>query len=1075
MKIWEKAIDNRVAVYLFMLMIIIVGGKEYFSLPREAAPDITIPLVIVSTPYVGVSAMDIEGLVTKPLEQSFRSLKDVKEIRSSSKEGLSTVQVEFNTGIDIDDAVRRVRDKVNSTLPELPQDILDPVVSEINFSEFPIMFINVGGDVGNARLRKIAEDLQDKIETVPGVLRVDLNGGLKPEVQINCDVNRLNAFNIGFSDIIDKIKSENLTIPGGVIDNGKMNYSIRIPGEFQKVKPLEDIIIKLHQGKPVYIRDVAEVVYGFEDRQSYARMNGTEVVSLAVRKRAGENLLRIAGDVKSIVREERLNVPPGVSLVISNDVSKAIDRQVSELENSIITGMALVVLVMFMFLGFKNSLLISTAIPLSMLIGFIVIAYAGITLNFVVLFALVLVLGILVDDAVVVIENIYRHQQDFKTAPILAAKNATAEVAVPVVSATITTVSPFVPLLFWPGVVGDFMSFLPITLIIMLAASLVVAFVISPVQGAVWINYQKEIRKVRENRAHPVWWRKYNPITYLYHKMDEQVFPMLQRVYVKTLHWTLERKGLTIGGSIALLVVVLVLFGLFNNGVEFFPSTQPNQVTVSIAFPPGTSLDVTNQATELLEDRIRGVKGRDDIEYMVANVGTSDDPFDFGGGRGTSNKSRISINFLEKLKRKQSSFTTMEEIRDRATNIAGADIKVEERQMGPPVGAPVSIEIAGEDYDRLASISADIQNAIRDVPNLVDLKDDYDEGKPEIEILVDREKAALFWTSTGQIANTVRAAVNGIEASKYRVGEDEYNIRVRLSREQRKSITDLERVHITFMNRRGQLLSIPLTSVATIKLTQGIASIRRKDLKRVVTITANNEGRPSAEVLKDVKARLKEYRLPAGYTLSFTGEDEEQKKAQDFLGNAFMIALLLVFLILVSEFNSLKIPVIIMASVALSLIGVLFGLLVMQEPFGIIMTGVGIISLAGIVVKNAIVLLDFVKQLRERGMSLNEALVEAGRVRLRPVILTAVTTAAGLLPLATGIDFDWFNFKLVIGAESADFWRPLALAVIFGLSFSTFLTLVLVPTMYALLEQWQKSLGARFRRMFRMQTLEEQC
>ena len=515
MKLSNLAVDNKIAVYILMLMILIVGWGTYTSLPREAAPDITIPLVIVSTPYIGVSATDIEGLVTQPMERALKSLKDLKQISSVSKEGLSTIRVEFTTGVDMDEALRRVRDKVNSTKPTLPSDILEPVVSEINFSEFPILYVNVGGNLGLARLKHVAEDLQDKIEAIPGVLRADLSGGLEPEVQVNVDVHRLNAYQLSFSDITSAIQSENLSIPGGTMDDGRETFSVRIPGEFKEVRPIEDIVVKIQNGKPIYVRDVANVQYSFEDRTTYARLNGKEVVSLGVRKRAGENLINIAEKVKTLLAQERKTVPAGVELTVSNDQSKFINRSVKELENSIFTGMFLVVLSLFMFFGFKNSLLVSTAIPFSMLIGFIVLGMFDITLNFVVLFALVLALGILVDDAIVVIENIYRHQQEYKKSPKQAAKDGTAEVAMPVAASTITTISPFVPLLFWPGVVGDFMWYLPITLIATLGASLFVAFVISPVQGAQWINYQREIKKARENLEHPHWYKKYNPFTWL--------------------------------------------------------------------------------------------------------------------------------------------------------------------------------------------------------------------------------------------------------------------------------------------------------------------------------------------------------------------------------------------------------------------------------------------------------------------------------------------------------------------------------------------------------------------------------
>ncbi|MBI4811688.1 MAG: efflux RND transporter permease subunit, partial [Ignavibacteriales bacterium] len=760
MKIWSIAVDNKVAIYVLMALIIVFGMISYNRLPREASPDVTIPIIIVATPYIGVSPVDIEGLITQPLERALKGLKDLKQITSVSKEGLSTIRVEFNTGVDIDEALRRVRDKVNSTLPQLPDDILDPVINEINISEFPIMYVNVGGDVGLARLKKIAEGIQDKIEGIPGVLRADISGGLEPEVQVNVDVYRMNAYQVSFDDVANAIRGENLSIPGGSINTKEKSLTIRVPGEFKEVKPLEDIVLKIQNNKPIYLRDVATVNYSFEDRQTYARLNMLEVVSLAVRKRAGENLLRITDEVKRIADEEQAQLPQGIKLDISNDQSRFVTRMVKELENSILTGMFLVVMSLFMFFGFKNSLLISTAIPLSMFVGFVVLSALGITLNMVVLFSLVMVLGILVDDAIVVIENTYRHQQEYGEHPIQAAKTAAGEVFVPVLTSTITTLSAFLPLAFWPGIVGDFMKYFPFTLIITLTASLFVAYVISPVQSAQWINYRKEIIRAKRNLEHPHWYRKYNPFTILYHKVDEKFFPWLQQGYVKILQWTLKRKGLTIWASFGMLIFVVILFALFNKGVEFFPNTEPSQVSISIESPAGTSLDVTNDISNIIEERLDEIPGKNDVEFISTSIGTSDDPFDMGG-QGTSNKGRVAINFHEKIKREQNTFLTLEEVRESILGIAGVDLRVAKQQMGPPVGAPVSIEISGEDYDQLASLSLLVREKIKDIPGLVDLKDDYNTGRPEVEVRIDREKAGMYYTTTGQIASTVRAAIAG--------------------------------------------------------------------------------------------------------------------------------------------------------------------------------------------------------------------------------------------------------------------------------------------------------------------------
>ncbi|MBI5648304.1 MAG: efflux RND transporter permease subunit [Ignavibacteriae bacterium] len=1066
MRIWNLAVDNRVAVYIFMLIIVVLGTQAYITMPREASPDVTVPFVIVSIPYVGVSPADIEGLVTQPLEREIKTLKDIKTITSSSSEGLSTTFVEFNTGIDIDEALRRVRDKVNSTKPKLPNDILEPIVNEINLSEFPIMYVTVGGSLGVARLKEYADALKEKFEAIPGVLSADITGGLEPEVQINADVNRMKGYDISFEDITNAIRGENVTIPGGSINNGSTDLTVRVPGQYKDPKPIADIVVKMRNGQPIYIRDVAELKYSFEDRKTFSRVNDKPVVTVGVKKRAGENLIRIADEVHSIVEKERPLLPAGATLNITNDQSIFVKRMVNELENSIITGMVLVILVLFMFFGVKNAMLISTSIPLSMLMGFIILSAMGVTLNIVVLFTLVLVLGIVVDDAIVVIENIYRHQQEYGEDLIQAAKNATREVAVPVATSTFTTVAAFIPLLFWPGVVGEFMKYMPITLIATMLSSLFVAYVVSPVQGSKFINYKQEIAKAKWSLEHPSLWRRYNPFTVIYHWVDERLFPAAQNNYVHVLRWAFKHKNLTIGGAFALLVLSFITFGAFSAGVVFFPETEPNLVTVGITMPSGTPLEVTNQATLLVEKHIREVKGVDDIEFRVANVGTSSNPFDFGAG-STADKASVAVNFYEKAKRSQSTFATLDRIREATKNIPGAEIKVEKQQMGPPVGAPISIEIAGDDFNRLRTLSEQIQRTIKTIPGIVDLKDDYNIGKPEVQVIIDREKAALLEMSTGQIASVVRTAINGTEASKFRVGEDEYKITVRLREDQRASAEALQNLNVTFMNRRGVLMSVPIASVADVVRGTGLTGIKRKDLTRVITITGNVRGRLANDVLTDVRTRLAGFEVPNGYTVNYSGEQKEQDEAAAFLTKALIITLLLVFLIIVAEFNSVKIPTIIMVSVLLSLIGVLFGLVITGTAFSIVMTGVGVIALAGIVVKNAIVLLDFTKHIKTESNSLEESLLEAGRVRLRPVILTAVSTILGIIPLATGVDFSWREFHFVVGAESGGMWRPLGVAIVFGLGVSTFLTLVVVPTYYAWAEEKTAWAVAKIKRVFR--------
>ena len=1033
MKFFKLFVDNKVVVYIFTFIIVLAGISAYISLPREASPSIQIPYVFISTVYIGVSPEEIEKLVTMEIEKQVKAISDIKQITSVSRESFSSITVEFNPDVKIDDALQKVRDKVSVAKSNMPKDIEEPVIAEVNLSEQPILYINISGNYGLAKLKEAADRLSDQIEGVQGVLSAEVVGGLEREVKINVNADRLKYYSLGLNDITNTISAENLNIPGGSVDIGDLNYLIRVPGEVEDPRVFGDLIVKSDiKGNPIYIRDVAQVIYGYKERTSYSRENGQDAVTIIIKKQSGENLVRIADEIKDLVKVEQKNLPDGMKISFTGDQSKSIKNTVHELENGVITGVVLVVIVLFLFLGLRIASLTATSIPLSFLISFIILNTMGVTLNIVVLFTLILVLGIIVDDAIVVMENIFRLQEKEGYSPYDAALEGPREVAFPVTIATLTIIASFFPLLFFPGIVGEFMRYLPLTLIVCLFSSLFVAMVISPVQAAVFIHVKKQKEKDAK--------KKFRPISKFIEHFDEKFFSTVLGWYEKTLRYALRHRVLTIGGTVGLLIVSFVVYGKFNNGVEFFPSVEPRQANINIVMPSGTNIDKTNVFTKMIEDRI---KKYDDIEYYVSNVGSSSNPMDFGGS--VSNKSTITVNFYDKLDRKRSSFEAMEDIRTAITGIAGGDIDISKQSNGPPTGPPVNIEISGDDFVKLGALADQIKDQIKDIPGLTDLKDDYIESRPEIKVTIDRDRAALYKLNTAAIASTIRIAINGTEASKFRVGEDEYDITVRLDKTQRDNVSSIENLYIT--NRDGA--NIPLTSVAKIEFSGGLEKINRKDQKRVVTVSANAEGRLGNDVLNDVKAKLKDFKLPDEYMITYTGESKDQNEASAFLGKAFLVSLLLIFLFMVMEFNSLRTPLIIMFSVLLSLIGVFFGLLVTQTPFGIMMTGIGVISLGGIVVRNAIVLLDFQKELVKRGLSRDEALVQSGVIRLRPVFLTAVCTILGLVPLTTGVDFDWRSLSWVIGGENTAFWRPMGVAIIFGLSVATFLTLVVIPAIFS--------------------------
>ncbi|MCP5061945.1 MAG: efflux RND transporter permease subunit [Ignavibacteriae bacterium] len=1102
MKISEVSIDNRTSVFILTFIILIIGITSYISLPREAAPDVSIPMVIVSTPYFGVSPEDIESLITQPIEKELNAISEIKKITSSSLEGFSTIQAEFESGYDIDDALQKVREKVDKAEAELPSDAEKPNIIEINFSEFPIMTYNISGPVGLVKLKDIADELQDKIENITGVLEVKISGGLEREVQVNVDANKLVHFKVRFKDVIDAITNENKTIPGGSIDVENSSFLVRVPGEFDKPFIIQDLIVKLKEGRPIYLKDVATVNYSFKDRTTYARLNEVDCVTLNISKRTGSNIVTIADNVKSIIKSYKEKYPETINFQLTVDQSEDTKRSVKNLENNIFSGLVLVLLVLFLLLGGRNAMFVALAIPLSMLIAFILLSLLGITLNMVVLFSLILALGMLVDNAIVVIENIYKFLEEGNDL-ITSAKMGTKEVAWPITTSTLTTLVAFGPLIFWPGIVGDFMSYLPITLILTLASSLFVALVINPVFASKFMKLEKPITNPKSifekmffylhkassfftEKALPKTINKYK--TFLSAALGEArnpnnkiskrtwfgllgvfaflfliiptlfslglpsyviVFISTVLMFVVVMIFT-NSKMKVLSFSFMLLIIINLVYSAFDLGTEFFPTVDPERVFVSVEGPTGTNIEMSNSIAKKIEKMVKPFLEVDVKEY-VANVGSSNNPFD-GGGQAV-NKSTITVQFVDYNDRQISSIETSEEIRKAITGIAGAIIEVKKEEAGPPVGKAITVEISGDDLLILGNLTEYVKKIIKTIPGAVDLNDNYSAGKPEIKVEVDRERAALYGLNTSLIANTLRTAINGFEASKYRINEDEYDITVRLEKSQRKSIDILKNIKIVYNNKKGKTLSVPLSSVATISYDTGPGGIMRKNLKRVVTVTGDVDATYNAnEVLGKIQKELANFNLPPNYEIGYGGQQEFQKESEDFLSRAFMIAFFGIFLILVIQFNSLSQPVMIMFAVAVSLIGVFIGLIVFQMPFGIIMTGIGVISLAGVVVNNNIVLIDYINILRRRGLSVREAVIQAGLRRFRPVTLTAVTTVLGLIPLTFGFGFDIYSFSFESGGADAAFWRSMGIAVIFGLIFGTVLTLIVVPVLFTAIE-----------------------
>ncbi len=1085
------AVNHGTSVLILFFIITLAGVMAYQTIPKESFPEIEIPMIAVNTIYSGVSPKDIESLVTRVMEQELNTVPDLKQLTSTSVEGYSSVVAEFTTAVNMDEALQRVREKVGLAKPDLPADAEEPGIYEFDFQEVPILQVNLSGKYGLVRLKEIGEDLEDLLEQIPTVRRVDLRGGREREVKVDVSLSRLQYYGVSLEDLVDAVRDENVNIPGGSIDVGEMKFLVRVDGELHDPLSIRDIVVDTRDRRPIYVRDIAEVDFGFAERDSYARLDGRAVVTLDVVKRSGENIIETADAVRAAVDEMQPLFPPTTVVKITSDMSQDIRMMVSSLENNIISGLLLIIAVLLFFLGVRNSLLVGIAIPTSMLLSFLVLSVLGVTMNMVVLFSLILALGMLVDNAIVVVENTYRYvEEGWDRAE--AARKATGEVAVPVIAATLTTLAAFGPMLFWPGIVGEFMSYLPMTLIITLSSSLFVALVIVPVLCARYLRLDGEKAKPMPRLGRWIlllvgvvillpmflsnaftmgllaatsaicWVLNRTVLAPVGRWFQDQGLRGLINRYEVLLRWALNHRLTAMAGTLVVLVVTVMLFGQFNSGIEFFPEDiPPKQVWIDVETPVGTKVEFTDSIIRTLETEVLNVEGYGDAESGVATVGGGGNAM-MGSSQGP-NSGRVMVSFVDYQDRERNTNETMARMQEQlGRDVAGAEVSVDKPQEGPPSGPPVNVEIVGKDPETLKELSDRVVYILRNSAvsaRLTGLESDLDEARPELSVQVDREKAAMYGLSTSKVAGMVRTAVQGTKATLYRSGNDEYDVIVRLAEPWRSDLESLRDLTVT--NDPGD--QVPLVSVASWDVGEGLGSIRRKDMDRVATVSAQvKEGYQKTVVLTEVQETLAPFvadELPPGYTMRYTGESEDQAEAEGFLLRAFLVALGLIAFILVTQFNSVIKPVIILTSVIMSTAGVLLGLMLFEMPFGVIMTGVGIISLAGIVVNNAIILIDYIDTLRERdGLSRDEALVRGGRTRLRPVILTAITTALGLVPLAIGLNFDFFglytslNPDLFWGGEQAAWWAPMAIAVIAGILFATFLTLVLVPVMYSLAE-----------------------
>lgn len=1144
------AVKNRTTVIVLTLLICIMGIRAYFVMPKVSFPEVVTPEVFIGTPYNSSSVVDIEKLITKPIEKELNTITGVDEIKSTSVPNFSSIHIKFDYSVSPTEALRKVKDAVDKARGDanFPTDLpAEPNVFEMNFSELmPVMNINLSGDYPMEQLHEYAKHLEDRIEDLTEVNKVEIRGVPEREVQVSVDLHRIEPLQIGFDDIANALRMENLTMSGGDILTKDQRRSVRIIGEFVDLEQIRNIVIKNEGQREVRLRDVADVTFDFKEPDSFAREFGKGVVMLDVIKRAGENLLDASDKINAIIQEDHGTVlPKDLVITITGDQSDQTRVSVDELMNHIVLGVILVVGVLMLFLGLRNAVFVGLAIPMSMFISFTLLNAFGVTLNMMVLFALILALGRLVDDGIVIVENIHRHMTNGEPA-MKATRLAVGEVTMPIIAATTATVMVFVPLLFWPGMMGEFMKYLPITFMIALASSLFVALVVNPALASKFMKVEEDHMPTKKM------WRLaillgvvgavigalgasmqskgvfgIGMLTIFFGAMgiaNEKLFvpaahwfqyswlPRLEERYEKFLRYALAKHHprTFLLGTVGLLLLAFILLGIFPPKTLFFPANQPQFINVFIEAPIGTDILKTDSITRLVEKQVmkvidvpeyQDVVEGDTVNYLVSSVisqvgkGTSDPGTGEVELSATPHKARIQISFVKFADRRGvNTNDVLEQLQAGVTGYPGVVTTVVKNADGPPVGKPINIEIRGKDIEGLLDEAEKVKQFIeeRNVPGVEALRIDIDRAKPEMPIVIDREKARRLNVSTYQVADAIRTALFGKEVSTFRIegDDDDYEINVRLKDEYRYDVQKLMDMKITFRDMlTGQVRQVPISAVAKEEYATTFSAIKRKDLDRIVTVSSNViAGYNNNEVVQQIKDEMASgFTADERFHMRFTGEQEDQAKDMNFLMMAFLVAIFVVFLIIVAQFNSISYPVIVMSTVVFSTIGVFLGLVVFRMDFVIMMTMLGIISLIGVVVNNAIVLMDFARllfQREQRKLGLDEdaiipidasreALVLAGRTRLRPVLLTAVTAVLGLLPLAIGLNFNFFTLfseldpHIHMGGDNVVFWGPLSWAVIYGLIFATFLTLIMVPVMLLIVmktkhrRQWKRSLLAK--------------
>ena len=1116
------AISKSNIIYFLMFIFLAFGINAYNNLPREDFPEIITSEVFISTINPGNTPEDIERFITVPLEEAVKGVSNLVDIKSTSLENYSIISLEFDEEIEIELAKQKVRDEIDSVIsgedwPTFNNVKVEPDILSMSLAEeMPILNVNIQGDYPTEQLKKYAEVLEDRIEKLDEIKEVVILGAQDEEIEVAVDIKKMTAAKVSFEDILSSIAFGNRTIAAGNIVSDGQRRTIRIIGEIENPEDLKNFVVKNEFG-PVYLDDVAVINFKESEKKSYAREFTKNLVSLAVKKRSGKNLINAANKIDVIVEEVIKNeFPSDLEVVITNDMSNRIISQVDDLVNNILFGIFLVTTVLMFFLGFRNALFVGFAIPMSMFMSLMIISALGYSLNTMILFALVMGLGMLVDNGIVVVENVYRLMEKDGLSRLEAAKLGISEIAYPIIVSTATTVLAFVPLGLWPGTIGQFMIYLPITLSIVLGSSLFVAIFFNSMLVSKFMSVdEKNLSKkdlVRltyflsgiglllfiiggNARGFGTLFIVINIFFWLYSyylksialKFRTIFLGWLEIKYEKFLRFALKgwRAFAFLFGTILLLFLTIILVGIAGPKIEFFPDNEPNQIIVYAEYPQGTDIEKTNNITKKLENEVLQVV--DDkkyfdgnknfmIESMLAQVGegAGNQQNDFGSQADMPQKAKITVTLREfKYRNGFSSEDLRSDVQKKLSGkYPGLAVSVEKDENGPPAGYPVNIEISGKNYLELIQTAEEMRIFINDqkIAGIEELKIDVNKNKPSIQIEVDRQKAGELGINPSQIGLVLRRSLFGEKAGIYKKDGEDYDINVRFNKEDRYDKSLLFNQNVIFKNmNNGQLVEVPIASLIKSENIETYSAIKHRNLTRVVTLYSSIfAGYNAKEIVDQIKFQLDGFETSEYIKYKFTGEIEEQDKNQDFLNTALIMALMLILLLLVFQFNSIVKPLIIILSIFLSFIGVFLGLIIFDMTFVIIMTMLGIISLAGIVVNNSVVLIDYTQLLLDRKKAnlniekdsmlpkneIYESIVKGGKARLRPVILTAITTILGLIPLAIGLNIDLMNLfvngnpNVYIGGDNVIFWGPLAWTVIFGLTFATFLTLIIVPVTF---------------------------